>query len=255
MHSDVLEHLHFRILPTVHDNLVLILDRFDHRAMKDGWLHQVTWVTLELLQHAEHWDCNEAADVYSEDEDYDPEADEVESFDDHVDNLFATQEPEHQGNANNCEDTDYWEVDVIKYGMTKQMNLTVKEAIKLPPSRKIVLQHKTKLQAVGQAASLFSGFLGSLGEAIAHIESQAESSKELSQNDSLAQKEIAKLKAETAEDKAKRQTMESLLRYLIQQQGDNLSPDIAVDLDSLESAPTLSYARSSSGNHDLHDKS
>ncbi|XLT09701.1 hypothetical protein HN51_055494, partial [Arachis hypogaea] len=46
------------------------------------------------------WDRDEDADVYSEDEDYDPEADEVESFDDHVDDLFATHEAEHRGNAN-----------------------------------------------------------------------------------------------------------------------------------------------------------
>ncbi|KAL4293263.1 hypothetical protein AHAS_Ahas18G0110600 [Arachis hypogaea] len=197
-------------------------------------------------------------------------------------------------------------------GVTKKIDLTVKEALALPPGRNIVLQHNKKLQQVGQATGLLSGFLGSLRadfqqlpicedswktmnkaikehvfdqfkEAIEHIESQDASSKELSQNDSLAQvlekehprrvrglgfrpcptqffcnipqqsdfgvqikeyqKEIAKLKAEAAEEKEKRQTMANLLRYLIQQQGDNLPPDVAPNLDSLGSAPTLSHAR------------
>ncbi|XP_020958613.1 uncharacterized protein LOC107644376 [Arachis ipaensis] len=122
-----------------------------------------------------------------------------------------------------------------------------------------------------------------VGEAIEHIEGQDASNKELSQNDSLAQvlgkehpgrvcglgfgpcptqcfrnipqqsdsgvqieeyqKEIAELKAEAAEEKAKRQTMEILLRHLIQQQGDDLPPDVAADLEVLGSAPTLSRAR------------
>ncbi|QHO21020.1 uncharacterized protein DS421_11g342990 [Arachis hypogaea] len=47
-----------------------------------------------------HPDLHEVVDDHSEDEDYDPEADEVESFDDHVDDLFAAHEVERQGNAN-----------------------------------------------------------------------------------------------------------------------------------------------------------
>nr|XP_025679024.1 uncharacterized protein LOC112778979 [Arachis hypogaea] len=141
-----------------------------------------------------------------------------------------------------------------------------------------------------------------VGEAIEHIESQDPSSKEFSQNDSLAQvlgkehpgrvrglgfgpcptqyfrnipqqsdfgvqieeyqmeivklkAEVAELKAAAAEEKAKRieaeaaekkakmQTMRNLLIYIIQQQGGNLPPDIAADLDSLRSAPTSSHAR------------
>ncbi|XLS91694.1 hypothetical protein HN51_067702, partial [Arachis hypogaea] len=45
-------------------------------------------------------DSHEGVDDHSEDEDYDPEADEIESFDDHLDNMFAAQEVERQGNAN-----------------------------------------------------------------------------------------------------------------------------------------------------------
>ncbi|XP_072081641.1 uncharacterized protein [Arachis hypogaea] len=43
------------------------------------------------------------------------------------------------------------------------MDLTVKEALALPPGRKIVLQHNTELQPVGQIAGLLSGFFESLG--------------------------------------------------------------------------------------------
>ncbi|RYR62167.1 hypothetical protein Ahy_A04g019554 [Arachis hypogaea] len=99
----------------------------------------------------------------NKDEDYDLEADEVESFDDHVNDLFAVHEVERQGNANSKKkDTDFWEVDVIENGVTSCMELTVKEALTRPPGRKIVLQHNKVLQQVGQAASLLSGFLGTL---------------------------------------------------------------------------------------------
>ncbi|RYQ83282.1 hypothetical protein Ahy_B10g101934 [Arachis hypogaea] len=370
----------------------------------------------------EHPDLHEVVDNHSEDEDYDPEADEVESFDDHVDDLFVVHEVEQNG-------------------VTSCMKLTVKEALALPPGKKIVLQHNRKLQQVGQAAGLLSEFLGTLGddfqqlpicetswkttnkafkehafdqvkvlpmleiflgcstifqrenkagivqrigrswrntrnhlfhkvydkeltfeenlkckpsgidanhwkwfieyrlkedtqgraigrgeiwtmshkknngsymnedarvvgEVIEHIESQDASSKEFSQNDSLAQvleKEhpgrvrglgfgpyptqcfrnipqhsdfgvqieeyqikivklkamAAELKAAAAEEKAKRQrmeaeaveekakmkTMKNLLRYIIQQQGGNLPPEIPADLDSFRSVPTSSHAR------------
>ncbi|XLS81310.1 hypothetical protein HN51_047141, partial [Arachis hypogaea] len=59
-------------------------------------------------------DSHEGVDDHSEDEDYNPEADEIESFDDHLDNIFAAHEVEHQVNVNRKKkDTDYWVVDVI----------------------------------------------------------------------------------------------------------------------------------------------
>ncbi|XP_057756069.1 uncharacterized protein LOC130975270 [Arachis stenosperma] len=51
-----------------------------------------------------------------------------------------------------------------------------------------------------------------------------------------------RMEAEAAEEKAKMQTMENLLRYIIQQQGGNVPPEIAANLDSLRSAPTSSHA-------------
>ncbi|KAL4276842.1 hypothetical protein AHAS_Ahas20G0247600 [Arachis hypogaea] len=119
-------------------------------------------------------DGDEVANIYSKDEDYDPETDWVESFYDHVDDLFAAQEVEGHNNANNRKDTNYWIVNVIgiifspildtsdffpcilfrfcvtivtkkfifssfEDGMTKGMSLSIKEAIALPLHRKIIL--------------------------------------------------------------------------------------------------------------------
>ncbi|QHO27252.1 uncharacterized protein [Arachis hypogaea] len=137
----------------------------------------------------EHWDRDEVVDVYSEDEDYDPETDEVESFDDHVDDLFAAQEAEHQGNANSRKDIDFWEVDVIENSMTQQKEIA------------------------------------ELGAQLAELKAEVAEMK--------AERQI--MESLLTEMKAKRQIMERLLRYLIQQQGDNLPPDVVADLDSLGS--------------------
>ncbi|XP_015953320.2 uncharacterized protein LOC107477763 [Arachis duranensis] len=53
VHSDVQEPLHLRVPATVLDNPVLTLYPFDHLAMKHGWLRQVTLGTLELLRQIE----------------------------------------------------------------------------------------------------------------------------------------------------------------------------------------------------------
>ncbi|RYR19299.1 hypothetical protein Ahy_B03g064053 [Arachis hypogaea] len=147
---------------------------------------------------------------------YDLEADEVGSFEDHIDDLFAADEAEGQNNDRKHKDTDYWKVTVIEDGVRKRSDLSVKDAIALPSNTKIILSFNKELQPIGQAAGLLSDILGSLGadyshlpiceeswkyvnkakkehaydmvkEAIANIESQDEFSKNLSQNDSLAQ--------------------------------------------------------------------
>ncbi|MED6177002.1 hypothetical protein PIB30_093602 [Stylosanthes scabra] len=114
-----------------------------------------------------------------------------------------------------------------------------------------------------------------VAEAIKVIESCDQSTKELSQNDSLAQvprkehpgqinnhgtqhtgfashvdveeykREIVELKAEAAEKNKKIQSMEHIVRYLLQQQGDNLPPNIAAEMNSLGSGP------SSTGTQDI----
>ncbi|RYQ82664.1 hypothetical protein Ahy_B10g101240 [Arachis hypogaea] len=112
-------------------------------------------------------------DHESEDEDYDPETDEVLSFDDHTDDLFAAQEAESQNNDEKCKDTDYWNVTIIdsnfffiyflEDGVRKQSKLSMKEAIALPSNTKIILPFNKEMQSISQATGLFSGFLGSLG--------------------------------------------------------------------------------------------
>ncbi|RYR77444.1 hypothetical protein Ahy_A01g001903 [Arachis hypogaea] len=105
----------------------------------------------------------DVADRELEDEDYDPEADEVPSFDCHIDDLFAVQEVEGQHNNKKAKDTDFWEVIVIEDGVRKVSKLSVKEAIALPSNTKIELPFNSQLQPIGQAAGLLSGFIGSLG--------------------------------------------------------------------------------------------
>ncbi|MED6160293.1 hypothetical protein PIB30_050202 [Stylosanthes scabra] len=130
----------------------------------------------------------------------------------------------------------------------------------------------------------------SIGEAIADIESQDESTNELSQNDSLAQvlgkeysgrvrsvgpgpcptklfgstsqqssygrqieeyqKEIIELKAEAAEEKKKSQRIVNLLRFLVQRQGDDLPPEIGSEMNALGSRPADSHTTPSHDNPD-----
>ncbi|KAL4330173.1 hypothetical protein AHAS_Ahas13G0373600 [Arachis hypogaea] len=94
-------------------------------------------------------------------EDLDPEAEEVDSFDQHVDNLFAASD------AQKCKGrktTEFWDVKTIESDDTiKQVKLSVKEAMKPPNGRKIVLRFNSALQPVGDEAGLLSGVMGLLG--------------------------------------------------------------------------------------------
>nr|XP_025608041.1 uncharacterized protein LOC112701506 [Arachis hypogaea] len=111
----------------------------------------------------------ETAESSSEDEDYDPEADEVNSWDDYVDDLYAEEEAVPRNKSNGRKDTDYWNVVVSDDGITRTMSLSVREAIVLPPSKKIILEFNEELQPIGQAAGLLSGFLGNLGADFQHF--------------------------------------------------------------------------------------
>ncbi|KAL4275108.1 hypothetical protein AHAS_Ahas20G0074200 [Arachis hypogaea] len=82
-------------------------------------------------------------------EDLDPEADEVDSFDQHVDNLFAASDAQKRKRRKT---TEFWDV-----------KLSVKEAMKPPNGRKIVLRFNSALQPVGDEAGLLSGVMGLLG--------------------------------------------------------------------------------------------
>ncbi|RYR78412.1 hypothetical protein Ahy_A01g003207 [Arachis hypogaea] len=157
VHSDVLERLHLHILKMVLDNLVP--PHNEARLAPSSNIRD----TRAPATNKKHPNLHEVVDDHSEDENYDSEVDEVESFDDPVDDLFAEHEVECQGNANSKKkDTDYWVVDVIENGVTYCMELTVKEALALTPGKKIALNHNRELQQVGQAAGLLSGLLGTL---------------------------------------------------------------------------------------------
>ncbi|MED6221757.1 hypothetical protein PIB30_057858 [Stylosanthes scabra] len=69
-----------------------------------------------------------------------------------------------------------------------------------------------------------------ISEKIMDIEQHDESSRVLSQNDSLAQA----VESEVELEKVKRQAMENALRYLIQKQGGNLPADIIAGMNSLK---------------------
>ncbi|RYQ98785.1 hypothetical protein Ahy_B07g086580 [Arachis hypogaea] len=94
-------------------------------------------------------------------EDLDPEADEVDSFEQYVVNLFATSNAQkHKGRKT----TEFWDVKTIESdGTIKQVKLSVKEAMKPPNGRRIVLRFHSALQLVGHEAGLLSGVMGLLG--------------------------------------------------------------------------------------------
>ncbi|MED6187342.1 hypothetical protein PIB30_075489 [Stylosanthes scabra] len=104
-----------------------------------------------------------------------------------------------------------------------------------------------------------------VGEAIVEIESRDPSTKELSQNDSLVQvlgkehpgliheyqKQIAALEARASVAEKKSQTMEHLIRFLVQRQGGDLPPKIAAEMNALGSGARTSDASSSSETPEL----
>ncbi|XP_020963399.1 uncharacterized protein LOC110265012 [Arachis ipaensis] len=83
--------------------------RIDHRNAQSNTADdpQTPTDNIETRHRAE------VADHELGDDDYDPEVDEVPSFDDHIDDLFAAQEVEGQHNNKKAKDTDFWEVTVI----------------------------------------------------------------------------------------------------------------------------------------------
>ncbi|KAL4306752.1 hypothetical protein AHAS_Ahas16G0209700 [Arachis hypogaea] len=91
------------------------------------------------------------------DEDLDPE---VDSFEQHVDNLFAASEALKRKRRKT---TEFWDVKIIESdGTIKQLRLSVREAMKPPNGRKIVLRFNDRLQPVGNEAGILSGVVGML---------------------------------------------------------------------------------------------
>ncbi|XP_016206717.1 uncharacterized protein LOC107647107 [Arachis ipaensis] len=94
-------------------------------------------------------------------EDMDLEVKEVDSFDEHIDRIFAASDAEkHKGRKT----TVFWDVDLIDSdGIVKHAKMSVREAIEQSLNgSKIILRFNKKLQAVGDGAGLLSGILGAL---------------------------------------------------------------------------------------------
>ncbi|XP_020970139.1 uncharacterized protein LOC110268368 [Arachis ipaensis] len=134
--------------PTTRMNEPFRAPRIDHRNAQSSIADdpQTPTDNIETRHRAE------VADHELGDEDYDPEADEVLSFDDYINDLFATQEVEGQYNNKKSKDTNFWEVTIIEDGVRKFFKLSVKEAIALHSNTKIVLPFNSELQPIGQAA-------------------------------------------------------------------------------------------------------
>ncbi|RYR18844.1 hypothetical protein Ahy_B03g063453 [Arachis hypogaea] len=139
-------------------------------------------------------------------------------------------------------------------GTIKPAKISVREAMEWSNGRRIMLKFNNEKQAIREEAGLLSGVLGMLGsdygnfpireeswhqittkdkvynecvkKRLEEIEQQDESSRVLSQNDSITQAELEaeKLKRKAMKDEAvaekkKRKAMESALIYLFQWQG------------------------------------
>ncbi|RYR15105.1 hypothetical protein Ahy_B04g071829 [Arachis hypogaea] len=95
-------------------------------------------------------------------EDMDPEANEVDSFGEHIDRMFAASDTEkHKGRKI----TEFWDVDLIDSdGILKHTKMSVREALEWSLNgSKIILRFNEELQAIGDGAGLLSGILGALG--------------------------------------------------------------------------------------------
>ncbi|RYQ83353.1 hypothetical protein Ahy_B10g101993 [Arachis hypogaea] len=186
--------------PTTRMNEPFRAPRIDHRNAQSSIADdpQTPTDNIETRHRAE------VADHELGDEDYDPEADEVLSFDDYINDLFATQEVEGQYNNKKSKDTNFWEVTIIgkyffppiffpihlhswklvskakrehAYGMLKKRE----QGRPVVRGELFIMTHKKK------DGSYIHPDARVVSEAIANVERQDGSSKHLSQNDSLAQ--------------------------------------------------------------------
>ncbi|MED6131427.1 hypothetical protein PIB30_009908 [Stylosanthes scabra] len=106
-----------------------------------------------------HMNRPEVDNTDTEDKDYVPNADEMASFDGHIDNLFADHDAEEQNKCKKRKDNKPWEVED---GVIRALPQTVFETNSIPPGRKIVLRFNESNQAVGPGGGLLSGFFGAL---------------------------------------------------------------------------------------------
>ncbi|RYR08165.1 hypothetical protein Ahy_B05g075726 [Arachis hypogaea] len=266
----------------------------------------------------------EPAQSSSDDEDYDSEADEVDSWDDYVDDLYAEEEAVPRNKSNGRKDTDYWNVvaarllsgflgslgaDFQHFPINEDSWKTIDNALKehaydtikvydeeesfeenakrkpsgidaqqwrwfLNYRLKESTKKKCRQNAPNRLKQLYTHTGGSKTTARLRDEEEKKQQRRISRGEMFIMthkkrdgsymnddarvvgREIIELKAvaaeqkaeitelkaaaaeqkaEAAEDKAKIQTMENLVKYIIQQQGHTLPPEIDVQLKSLGS--------------------
>ncbi|RYR73492.1 hypothetical protein Ahy_A02g007852 [Arachis hypogaea] len=108
-----------------------------------------------------HACTNDVQNSEPDTEDLDPKADEVEYLEQHVDNLFATSDAQKRKGRKT---TEVWDDKIIEPdGTIKQVKMSVKEAMKPPNGKKIVLRFNSILQPVGDEAGILSGVMRLLG--------------------------------------------------------------------------------------------
>ncbi|MED6195501.1 hypothetical protein PIB30_038447 [Stylosanthes scabra] len=90
-----------------------------------------------------HMNQDVVDNIDTEDKDCVLDADEMESFDDDINNLFANHDAEEQNKGKKRKDIDWWDVEVI--------------------GRKIVLKFNESHQVLADGGGLLSGYLGGLG--------------------------------------------------------------------------------------------
>ncbi|MED6219965.1 hypothetical protein PIB30_040591 [Stylosanthes scabra] len=99
-------------------------------------------------------------DSDSGDPNYNPVADKVDSWEDHLDNLFKREEIENRDTKVRRRDTDNWKVSVIENGVMRPQNITMRQVFSMPAGRQVVLPLNSALQAIGNAGGLLSTVLG-----------------------------------------------------------------------------------------------
>nr|XP_025608089.1 uncharacterized protein LOC112701561 [Arachis hypogaea] len=179
--------------------------------------------TTDKTQHinAETENVAEPTQSSSDDEDYDPKADKVDSWDGYVDDLYAEEEAVPRNKSNGHKDTDYWSVVVARllsgflgslgadfqhFSINEESWKTMDNVLKehaYNTIKKIFRYEEDdngkksgcRQNALNRSKQLYTHIGGSKTtarlkdeeEAVASIESQGGTSKDISVTDSLAQ--------------------------------------------------------------------
>ncbi|KAL4365241.1 hypothetical protein AHAS_Ahas07G0086400 [Arachis hypogaea] len=194
-------------------------------------------------------------------EDMDLEANEVDSFDKHIDRMFATSSAEKRKGRKT---TEFWDGDLIDFdGIVKQAKMSVQEAMEwslngskiekiseieqLDETTRILSENDSLSQALNKEHSVRVRGIG-IGPTLSQLfRLSSQPSVDRAQIEE-AQRMLCELQAEVMAEKLKRKAMEdevaaeemnrqaieSVLSYLVQQQGGELPPDIVARMNSLD---------------------